>query len=226
MLLFALFAGHSLLLILQGAQSCGCFGAVEVNPVWTLLVDLFVLIGLAIEHITSLSRKSNSVHCGKFALPTAWLAISIATTSVATTITLLWWTTPPQPNARGMIYTSEGLVILTPEKWIDQRFPLLDEIDPDVSRGEWVLLLHRHDCPRCQEAVPKYQQKARDDATRQIAIVEMPPYSNKDALDASPCRNGRLSDKQEWFVETPLELRLQDGVVLDASTELPFIIER
>src|SRR5690606_34159712 len=42
-----------------------------------------------------------------------------------------------------------GLVILEPEKWIGKPLPIADWIDVDLSTGDWIVLLHRHDCPAC-----------------------------------------------------------------------------
>jgi hypothetical protein len=35
--------------------------------------------------------------------------------------------------------------------------------------------------------------------------------------------HARLSDDREWFVQAPVEIRLRDGEVVDASRELPAV---
>jgi hypothetical protein len=81
------------------------------------------------------------------------------------------------------------------------------------------VVLYHHDCPKCLEAIPRYedqvQQAANDPAAPRVALIEVPPFGTE-ALPTSPdtpCVLGRLSDEKEWFVETPAVLLLHDGAV-------------
>jgi len=109
--------------------------------------------------------------------------------------------------------------MLQPETWIGKPLPIAEYIDADLSSGDWTILLHRHDCPEFQEAVPRYEDLAYQ---RNIAIVEMPPYNSELVADG-PALHARLPDDREWFVQTPVEIQLDDGIVVNASTELPVI---
>ena len=112
-------------------------------------------------------------------------------------------------SARGLT-TSGNLVILEPEKWIGQKLPIAEFTDADLSNGEWTVVLHRHDCPACQEAIPHFEQLAL--MGRRVALIEIPPYGYSPS-GGSACFCCRLKDDQEWFVETPVEIQLLDGVV-------------
>jgi hypothetical protein len=114
-------------------------------------------------------------------------------------------------QADGLLASAGNLVILEPEKWVGRPLPIADVIDLDLSQGDWTVLLHRHDCPDCQEAVPRYEKLAQ---LQPVALIEVPPYGDFHASTNDAARHGRLKSDREWFVQTPVELRLQDGVVL------------
>ena len=130
---------------------------------------------------------------------------------------------PRQASSQDRFQAIGDLYILEPETWIGQLFPLREHIDIDVSQGNWVLLMHRHDCPKCQEAIPRYEQLAMLGPNDQVAIVEVPPHDTLHETLSDYCLVGRLSDDRDWFVETPIEIRLADGLVVSASTDLPFL---
>lgn len=76
-------------------------------------------------------------------------------------------------------------------------------------------MLYHHDCPECQEAIRKYQKLARrlksDPTTLSVALVDVPPYGQASTLTLlpdTPCAIGRLSNEKDWFVATPVLLRL------------------
>jgi hypothetical protein len=120
------------------------------------------------------------------------------------------------------------LVILEPEKWIGHPFPLAEHLNPaiDVSTGRWIVVLHQHDCPKCQEAAPKYALLAEnlprtEDAPR-VMLVEVSSHTAGHGEGAA-YYSAKLTDEREWFVETPVEILLKDGAVEDVSTGLPSI---
>lgn len=210
--LFAGFAGYSLYLAVSGATSCGCFGELKVHPWWTFALDLAVLMGLiasvarGVAHVPMAPRAR-----GKLASTTAYVAV--ATCSVAA---LAWYAV--HRNAQAASAGGE-IVLLEPTEWIGEPLPLAESIDADLSQGEWIVLLHRYDCPKCIEATPHYERLA---AVRRVALVEVPPYC-AGAAESGLALHLRLTDDREWLVQTPVEIQIKDGVVLDASTELPAI---
>jgi hypothetical protein len=220
LLLFTTFAGYSIYLALTGAASCGCFGALHVNPWWTFTLDSLIVLGL----LTSASVARRSVD-KKRESSEAWLfmrfppyrhAVAILMgVAVITTVLLFRYQRQRTVLAKGLLTSVGDLVILEPQKWIGQKLPIAQSLDIDLSKGEWVVLLHRHDCPVCQKAIPQYEQFALAGTT--VALIEVPPFGDP-AHRESACHYGRLKDGDEWFVQTPVEIRLQDGIVTEVRT--------
>ena len=99
--------------------------------------------------------------------------------------------------------------VLEPETWVGQELPILGHIDigDRLGKGTWLLLFYHYDCPDCREAIPRYEQMARDldgngDFLR-IALVEVPPYGPAVLGTSACCALGRLAATKEWFITTP-----------------------
>ena len=212
LLLFTGFALYSLYLALSGASSCGCFGFIKVHPWWTGALDLAVVTGLL------LTIFAGSDEAMPMVIPRSKLAAVLVALSVGVAIVVA---SNSAPRGAESIAKIGALVVLEPEEWIGKPLPIADFINADLSKGDWIVLLHRHDCPDCQEAAPQYEDLA--DA-QNVAIVEMPPYGSE-RLAEGPALHARMPDDRDWFVQTPVEIRVKDGVVLHASTELPAIVQ-
>lgn len=128
-------------------------------------------------------------------------------------------------NGKGLPTSSGELVVLEPEKWVGDKLPIAGFIDIDVSKGNWIVVLHRHDCSECQEAVPKYEQLAATLDDIKLAFVEVPPFGDRNSLDDPHWHHGHLKADVEWFVQTPVEIQVRDGVVKNASIQLPTLTE-
>lgn len=224
LVLFIGFAGYSLYLALNGAASCGCFGPVHVHPWWMFFLDVAVVMGLSMSLLGA--RRSNTPAgvenarlVGDFQ-GRRYVIGAIMGVSVLSAAMLVRYANLRTAIADGLQLEGD-LVILEPEQWIGKKLPIADFIDVDLSTGEWVVLLHRHDCLDCQEAVPKYEQLAL--AGIRVALVEVPPYGGSES-HVGEYRSGRLHEDREWFVQTPVEIQLRDGVVVAASTELPALL--
>ena len=235
--LFALFALVALTKGLGGEASCGCFGQFEVNPWWTLMLDLGLFAALWFIHPTEENVAGGAASAtapGLGRMPRARLILAVAfclLVAVPTTGRMIGSRTSAL-NAEGVIVGSGGLVILEPEKWIGRPLPIVLHIDigSQLASGRWTIVLYHHDCPKCQEALPKYEQLASRHASKpdpvRIALVEVPPYGRMPGHEhgTTPTACGRLSSKREWFVQAPVEITLEHGVVKTASTELPSLV--
>ena len=87
------------------------------------------------------------------------------------------------------------------------------------------MLLYHYDCPTCQEAIAEYTERGagvpveRDG--RRLALVEIPPYapsSWRSTFLRGSWVVGRVSDSRQWFVQTPLTVRLREGRVVEVSS--------
>jgi len=222
LLLFTAFAAYSLSLALGGAASCGCFGSLKVHPWWTFMLDVAIVLGLVVSvwngrrdpplertwQAPSLANRQTAI-------------VAIAGLSILSTAVLVRFAASRIATAGDLFSTAGELVILEPDQWVGQKLPIAAFIDFDLSQGNWIVLLHRHDCPDCQAAVPQYEELATHDLGRRVALVEVPPYDESVAGGPSASHRARLSNDREWFVQTPVEIQLSDGIVTSASTELP-----
>jgi hypothetical protein len=229
-LCFGLFAAVSLHKALSGAASCGCFGRVNVNPWYTFTLDAAAVLSLLRwrpSDATFLSLVPSRAFMVRAAAVTlAWLSIGLPAAVAMGTYR------PALLAEDGIILGDGNLVILEPEKWVGKQFPLLpfikdasNELHPGerplrerLADGNWIVVLYHHDCPKCREKIPKYEELARrsaaDSESPRLALVEVPPYGEVDSPGLAPdvsCAIGQLVNDKEWFVETPLQIALTAG---------------
>lgn len=215
--LFTTFAAYSLHLAVGGAASCGCFGPVKIHPWWTFLLDLTVVFGLLAtiyRGYRKASDQASSAHHGH--LPYRIVVGGIVAITVLGTVLLVRHMESGRAQAGDLLRSAGDLVILEPERWVGRRLPIADAIDLDVTQGDWIVLLHRHDCPECQAAVPRYEELALQ---QPVALIEVPPYVEFNASTSDAAHHARLSNNRKWFVQTPVELRLRDGIVLAVKND-------
>ena len=215
---FTVFSAVTLMQALGGETTCGCFGQVSVNPWVTFTFDAAAVFALCRWGPSSTAPPTFRTHPLRtmfFLLSSVLISVLAATMVSQTIVSAL----TDQRNP----FSEDDLVILEPDTWAGKRFPLLNFIDVGnvLSSGHWIVVLYHHDCAACQEVIPSYvrwSQRAigQRDAPR-IALVEMPPYATAGddlAKDSSPCLVGHLDNQRTWFVRTPVEVVLHDGIVL------------
>ena len=231
--LFGLFTCVSLYKALSGAASCGCFGRVAVNPWYTTTLDLAIVFSL----LRWRPRHLPSPACGRGAGGEghwSWSLLPKEAVHRATVVILSWLAiglpaafamgsyTDTTLSDVGQIVGNGKIIVLEPEKWIGERFPLLDYIDigDKLRGGSWIMVLYRHDCPDCRTIVSKFGQLSRELAARgeaaKVALIELPPYDDRESQSISHGMKycvGRLNNAREWIVATPLVLVLERGVV-------------
>ena len=212
---------------ISGADSCGCFGKVHVNPWITLLaIDLPIVVGLFIVRpknacdiitnaVSGIFRSHTSGDITGF-LPdlasrrlmfvSSFTILLIVTSSIVLAV-----------NEPATITSSYQ--VLEPETWVGKPLPVLEHIDiaDKIKTGNWLLLLYHHDCPDCQKAIVEYQQMTRDlkgnEGLLQIALIEVPPYGHAPINGNTNCTLGKLDNSKEWFVTTPIIIVLHESKV-------------
>ena len=212
--MFGFFGAFSIYRGWAGYESCGCFGAIKVNPWLTAALDGSMLILAAWAAWRSPAEYSHETK--RFYLAGGVFAFA-GTLAAAGMIA----------QAPGSTADVGGLVILEPETWVGKPFPLATHLAPERSfdEGRWTVLLYHHDCPHCQEAVPQYERLATDGNDRRVVLIETPPYGVAQSPEGAALR-ARLSDAREWFVQTPVEIRVDEGIVVSASLDLPSVAEQ
>ncbi len=232
LLCFSVFSAITLYKGITGAESCGCFGPVHVNPWITLFaIELPAVITLSIfrprlsfSPVLSLLRKKESMKALIIEFITPLPSLRRFVTAVAIGFTVLGVTTPILAFNEPAMVTS-SYEVLEPETWVGKELPILEHIDiaESLQKGTWLILLYHYDCPDCGWAIPMYEQMARDLAGNedflQIALIEVPPYGQSPVGENSPCARGQLAETKEWFVTTPAVALLSDGNVISAWEE-------
>ena len=220
---FSLFSFITLYKGFSGAESCGCFGSVHVNPWATLFaIDIPSVIALVVfRPVLSFKRKAESIRTliQEFftpmpSIPRLGITICLTVITLAVTTPILAFNEPAK--------ITSSYEVLEPETWVGKKLPILEHIDivKQLEKGTWLVLMYHHDCPDCAAAIPKYERIARDMAGNedflQIALIEVPPYGQGQVSRNSPCALGRLADNKDWFVTTPAVALLTDGQVTSA----------
>jgi hypothetical protein len=208
---FAVFALISLSKSSQGESSCGCFGRIRVSPWLMFFLDVLAVALLVTFRPSSprgVTNRSNPM-------------------AVAMILTICVWVGGAWAVVVNRLDLDRDRVVLQTESWAGKRLPVLDEIETteNLAKGTWTILLYHHDCKKCQDVIPKYDQRARDynslTSASRFALVEVPPFGNaaEDIIPKdTPCSRGRLPVSKEWIVTTPAEIQIQDGVVVAART--------
>ena len=240
---FSAFTCVSLYKALSGYATCGCFGTVPVNPWYTSTLDLAFVVSLVICRPLHLPLLCSSGTEGEDRSRSALL--SSAVFRRVSTVFLIWMSiglpaayamggyTDTTLSEAGEIIGDGNIVVLEPETWIGNRFPLLPYIKPfsDVTspgdiplrerlaEGEWTVVLYRHGCPKCRELLEHYGQSFQQEAIRvmphsvsSVAVIEISSVASRSAMPHW-CDIGKLADGYSWFVKTPIVLRLHNGIV-------------
>ena len=134
--LFATFAGASLAMVMQKRSSCGCFGAVDVNPTWALAIDVFAIGLLLLVGRMEANRvvEPTSEWLGFKPNRQKW-SLSIAIAFIASAIGfagIVFNTEIGSLYARNMPIALSGQVLVTE--------PLVVAAGPGIE-GEWVSIL-------------------------------------------------------------------------------------
>jgi uncharacterized membrane protein YphA (DoxX/SURF4 family) len=202
--------------VFAGDSSCGCFGRFSPQPSYTLALNLSAVVLLSVLRPSRGSVHGRRDSIGRLVL--VCLVPALVGGLVAVAVARLG---PARLESDGRL-SNAPVVVVDPREWTGRRLPLLAHIDVGerLQSGEWIVLLHQHECPKCREVLPEYESLAASLGPRpggaRVALVEVPPYAADAGEAAAPesrCTRGRLSDDREWFVRTPTEIRLRDGVV-------------
>lgn len=218
---FVLFSWITAYKAILGEGTCGCFGRVDVDPRYTLMLDIGCLAALVVfrpgEDVGGVTRRKKLV-----------VGVVAMVVGIPGGIAMARYR-PAVLGDGGQISQGGSFVILEPESWIGKRFPLLKHIDigEEIGRGRCVVLLYHHSCPDCRRAIGRLSEGVGvgvgvGEGVR-VYFVEVPPYGvvpGQEKTVGERYAFGRLSDEVEWFVPTPVVLELRDGVVVRRLEEV------
>lgn len=204
---FSCFLATAFYEVVQQARSCGCFGPVRLDPRFTVGLDAVVLILLLS------CWRACRIDSG---IPRALQKFILMAGCVAAVAAPVLMLRAGEPLDRPRV------IFLEPVRWTGTPFPLLRYINEgnDLRRGNWLVMLYRHDCPTCEAAMPAYldlakRVSARGKAPARIAFVEIPPVGENE-VHAPDAFWLTLADNNEWAGATPIVVLLRDGIVESA----------
>ena len=202
-----------------GAESCGCFGSVEINPWVTLVTDVTFLLGLVF-----LGQRDPRLALGRF-LPTSRVVAvgmwSLLSVFVAFALPAGNTTDPSEVTASAAPVPTDGYYLPNYEEWIGRPFRDLEiaswitGLPVDLEVGQQYVIFFRKDCEHCHELMEIYFNGSLDWPATAIAVPERDgwPTVNLQAFPCVECRMGELPAGIDWFLQTPVLVRLADGVV-------------
>ena len=208
-----------------GAESCGCFGSVEVNPWVTLVTDVTFLLGLVF-----LGRRDSRLALGRF-LPTSRVVAagvwSLASVFAAFALPADNPVEPSTATASATPLPADGYYLPDYEEWIGRPFRDLEiaswitGLPVDLEVGQQYVIFFRKDCEHCHELMEIYFNGSLDWPATAIAVPEREgwPTENLQPFPCVGCRVAELPAGVDWFLQTPVLVRLADGVV-DCAAEV------
>jgi hypothetical protein len=219
-----------------GDLSCGCFGAVQVNP-WITVLAIDAPIFLLLLIFWPKGEKllpppwPSAEHFFGVALPTFVILASIVPVLLFNKVERQTPWTQNLPDSYNTAQQNQAHITDTNETTPDanqlipaeQQWAMLKHIDiaDSLRSGVAIVLFYHDDCPDCKEAIPVYEQynqmyKGNDLC---FAFVRIPPYGTE-ADDPVPpdtaCLTGRLDTSREWLIQTPLVVVVADGLFVQS----------
>ena len=216
---FTFFCGVTLYKALSGEASCGCFGKVQVDPWYTLILDTSAVAALLLFRPQAAPRQAapvDSAPQGQQRRLAVALLLAVLVGIPAGIAMASYKPATILPD--GKFFGTGSIVLLEPEKWVGQPLPIRDFITGvNLDQGDWVVLLVDHDCPDCRRTMADYRRPAAQtlaaDQGLHVAFIEVPPYGLPPETPGSLIARGTLTNEKEWFVTTPVVLLVRGGMV-------------
>lgn len=222
--------------LMMGASSCGCFGAVSVSPWVTLLIDGSLLVGLCY-----FGARAPSLQIRR-RLPTAAVVVAglwvVASFMVAMAV---------GGGGSGQVHDNGGHAEVQPlpadgfyfpefESWIGSPWTDLDfaswveGAQPGREPGVEYVMLYRKDCEHCHLLMEAWFAQELPAPTVAVAVPERDgfPTENVQPFACPECRLAELPMGIDWILQTPVLIRLEDGVIqcaAEVSAEDPQCLE-
>jgi hypothetical protein len=217
---FSIFTLVSFYKAISGEGSCGCFGAVTVNPWITTVFDIGMIVLLVIFQPRGniFYRQSFLFTPIRFQWFIAYILVCFLVV-IPTTMVIMSFKTISVSDISANINGKD--VTLEPMNWIGKPFPLDDSLDvpelpSDWRQGEWTVLLHHRNCSICKELLQELATKLDSLRFNRLAIIEVPDGV---AVEMPPVIQERaglvcsLHRSSKWFAPSPVVLIIENGIV-------------
>lgn len=214
--------------LILGASTCGCFGAVEMSPWVTLVMDVTFLFGLAF-----LGRNEPRLAMAR-TLPTSRVLIAGLWSLVSVALAFGLSATPQGPNVEGAGgFRVDGGITSTPDlpadgyflprydEWVGRPFRQLDiatwisYLPENIDVETQYVIFYRKDCEHCHELMELYFNQSLPAPTVAVAVPERGgfPTEKLQPFACPGCELAELPAGVDWFLQTPVLVRLAGGVV-------------
>ncbi|MDR1383593.1 MAG: hypothetical protein LBJ67_07085 [Planctomycetaceae bacterium] len=228
----------------MGEHSCGCWGNVEIPPIYTAVFDTMV-IGLLIAfrpkeiifHWQTFFQELVGLRFSKrfFAAIEIWLIVAMPITYAMFSVQK---TDVVELGTEFVGVDGKKTILLEPKKWIGKEFPLVKYIVsfpessmrnthhlvPLILQGSWEVFLYHNECQKCKKRLNEYSFKfyslKKMDHEIRYLFVEMPPYFKEPEYPFNPSEKivfVRLSSDNNWEIETPCELTIENDIVREVK---------
>lgn len=213
-----------------GAASCGCFGSVTVPPWVTFFIDGSLFLGVVF--LSPRGRDFDPPTPGRTAAAFAWTLGVFALSFVPAA-----W---PANNGGAAAAQAVGRpTSMSPsppsyylpdyDGWIGKKWDDLDlapylGVEPTyVRHGEAFVILYREDCEHCHQLLATYFAGDPPFPTLLVAVPEKNGFPKNGVLPipCTGCDRRELPPGCDWFFQTPVVVRFQDGRVTCVAEEDP-----
>ena len=213
-----------------GASSCGCFGAVQIPPWVTLVTDVFFLVSLLFiaRGVPSLKMR-RSLPTWQVVVVGIWSVLSVAVAFGLTPSGISTESADAPPDKAASAGPTEGYYLPDYTKWVGQPFLKLDVaawirgLPEDLEQGQQYLLFYRKDCEHCHELMEIFFADELPLPTTAVAVPERAgfPTVGVQPFVCNGCRLAELPAGVDWFMQTPVLVKLAGGVVECAAEVTP-----
>ncbi|MDR2171773.1 MAG: hypothetical protein LBP59_16640 [Planctomycetaceae bacterium] len=197
--------------------SCGCFGATEINPWFTTVLDLMIVLILVVFRPKEIIFKLQNffMELGNFKrfrlviiFVLTWFLVTVPITFILVSAKFETFTSNSVLNGH------EKSIVIEPSQWIGKDFPLSqfleDTVVDKVVKGEQNIVLFNFDCEECKRVVENIHNKSS------YIFIAIPSEKNNKVLFDLP-EYSMLPDKYQWWADTPIIIVLENGIVKKIS---------
>ncbi|MCA8981920.1 MAG: hypothetical protein H6831_16285 [Planctomycetes bacterium] len=213
-------------LIAEGAESCGCLGGtITIPPLVMASIDGVIVIGL----LASRPWKASGM---RPVAPTAIVGLLLVASVVAPVLKLrvtddgMTIAEIEQAQQQGKAVELPKHVTLTPPEWIGEFYldtPLakwLPDMESLPTDGTW--LFWRWTCDHCAAHLAELAENPPLEPLVLIRVRERQDTPENGAVYAMPqgAIEVELTDRIEWVLSTPADMRLEGGMVVEARENI------
>jgi len=213
-----------------GASSCGCFGAVQIPPWVTLVTDVFFLVSLLfIARGVPALKMPRLLPMWQVVAVGVWSVLSVAVAFGLTSSGISTQSADAPLVEVAAAGPTVGYYLPDYTTWVGQPFLKLDMaawisgLPEDLEQGQQVLLFYRKDCEHCHELMEIFFADELPLPTTAVAVPERAgfPTVGVQPFVCGGCRLAELPAGVDWFMQTPVLVKLADGVVECAAEVTP-----